>query len=141
MSKGMGLNVKISVSSTLTALAKVLKGGPPELERLVAEATPHIGSDGWAVYHSTGKRKMNSFPLTLEWDKSEATHMAILAAFTSEEPITMEVDSPDGQQKISFDMLVTKIKFISEQEETFNAEIEIQPSGKPDLFDDPVGGA
>jgi predicted secreted protein len=131
---GMGLAVKLTVGTTLTALTYLLDGEIPEFERFVAEATPHSSTGGWAVFVSTGKRKLNEFKVTLGWDSDEATHAAVLTAFDSESAVAMSVVSPDGSDEtISFSAFITKIGRMTDQEDAYKCEVSIQPTGKPTI--------
>lgn len=128
---GYGAVLKITVTASLTAVAHVRDFEFPEFERVVAEITAHDSPGGYAEYISTGKRKMNEFTCTLTWDKSEATHQAMLAAFNSDDPVEMSTEDPNGVEVIAFDALVTKIGRQAEQEEGYSAEVSIQPTGIP----------
>lgn len=131
---GFGLSVKITVGTSLTAFTYMIEGEIPEFERFIAEATPHSSTGGWAVFVSTGKRKMNEFKVTLGWDSDEATHAAVRTAFDAEAPVNMSVVSPDGtDETIAFAALITKIGLITEQEDYYKAEVTIQPTGKPTI--------
>lgn len=131
---GFGLQVKITVGTSLTAIAYMVEGEIPEFERFVAEATPHSATGGWAKFVSTGKRKLNEFKVTLAWDSDDTTHAAIRTAFDSESSVAMSVVSPDGSDEtISFSAYITKIGLIAEQEDYYKAEVTIQPTGKPTI--------
>lgn len=131
MSGGFGLQVKISVSSVLTAIAKMTEGEIPEFEKFIAENTSHGATGGYATYKATGKRKLNEFKVTLEWDVAEATHAAVVAAFDSDDEVNMSVVAPDGSENIAFAAIVNKIGRISQQEDVYKADVTIQPTGAP----------
>lgn len=131
---GFGLQVKITVGTSLTAIAYMVEGEVPEFERFVAEATPHSATGGWAKFVSTGKRKMNEFKVTLAWDSDDTTHGAIRTAFDSETAVNMSVISPDGSDEtIAFGAFITKIGLVAEQEDYYKADVSIQPTGKPTI--------
>ncbi len=130
---GFGLTVKIDISSTLTALTYLLDGEIPEFEKFIAEATPHDSTNGYAQFVATGKRKMNEFKVTLGWDSDEATHAAVLAAFDSNDPVTMQVISPGADETIEFSAHITKIGRVAAQEDGYKAEVTIQPTGSPTI--------
>jgi predicted secreted protein len=130
---GFGLKIKITVASTLTAIAKITEGEIPEFERMVAEVTAHDSPNGWAEFISTGKRKMNEFKFTLLWDSTLSTHAAITAAFDSEAAVNMSVEDPDGVEVIAFAAFITKMGRISEQEEGYTCEVAVQPTGQPTI--------
>lgn len=131
---GFGLTVKIDISGTLTALVDLLEGEIPEFEKFLAEMTPHNATGGYAKYVATGKRKINEFKLTLGWDKDEATHTAVRAAFDSLNPVNMSVTSPDGTDEvIAFSAHVNKMGRISDQEDGYKCDVTIQPTGAPTI--------
>ena len=131
---GFGLQVKITVGTTLTAIVYLVEGEIPEFERFVAEATPHSATGGWAKFVSTGKRKLNEFKITLAWDKGDTSHAAIHTAFDAETAVNMNVTSPDGSDEvIAFSAFITKIGRVAEQEDYYKCEVSIQPTGKPTI--------
>lgn len=130
---GFGLQIKITVSAALTAIVDLLEGEIPEFEKFLAEATPHSAPGGYAKYVATGKFKMNEFKLTVGWDKDDATHAAVLAAFSSTSTVPMQVISPGGEETISFDAHVFKLGRTTEQEDVYKCEVSVQPSGQPTL--------
>lgn len=130
---GFGVVFKVSVSSTLTAVADVLEAGFPEFERMVAEATGHDAAGGYAKFVSTGKRKLNEFTIKVAWSKNVTTHAAMRTAFDSETPLAMSIADPDAEETIAFDGLITKVARAGEQEDVYVAEITIQPTGQPTI--------
>lgn len=133
MSGGFGLAVKITVSAALTALTKMVDGEIPEFEKFIAENTAHNAAGGYATFKATGKRKLNEFKVTLEWDVAEATHAAVVAAFDSDDSVNMSVVAPDGSEDIAFAAIVKNIGRISQQEDVYKADVTIQPTGQPTI--------
>jgi predicted secreted protein len=130
---GYGLVIKIEITATLTAIAHVLEADFPEFEKLIAEVTAHDSPSGYAEYISTGKRQMNEFTMTLLWDADVATHAAIVAAFNADPTVNMSIQDPDGIEVIAFAAHVVKIGRQAEQEEGYQAEVTIQPTGVPTI--------
>ncbi len=130
---GFGLIVKITVSASLTAIADLLDGEIPEFEKFLAEMTPHNAIGGYAKHVATGKRKMNEFKVTLGWDSDEVTHAAIIAAFDSNDPVTMNVVTPGADETIEFSAHVSKIGRLSPQEDGYKCDVTIQPTGAPTI--------
>jgi hypothetical protein len=131
---GFGLQVKIDISNTMTALVDVLDGEIPEFEKFLAEMTSHSASGGYATHVATGKRKMNEFKLTLGWDSDEATHAAVLAAFAGSPTVDMAVLSPDGADEvIAFSAHIFKLGRVSPQEDGYKCDVTVQPSGAPTM--------
>lgn len=130
---GFGLQIRISVSATLTAIVHIQEADMPEFEKVLAEVTAHDSAGGYAEYIATGKRKVNEFEMTLLWDKAAATHAAVLAAFNSDAPVNMSVSDPDGAETIAFAAHVYKMGRVSEQEEGYQCVVTIQPTGQPTI--------
>lgn len=132
---GFGLQVKITVGTSLTAIASLLEGSElPKFKKFIADATPHSATGGWAKKIATGKRDAESFKLVLGWDKDEATHAAIRTAFDSDASVNMAVVSPDGtDETISFAAHIEEIARLTGQEDAYTAEVMVTPTGKPTI--------
>lgn len=132
---GMGLQVKITVGTSLTAIANLLEGSElPKFKKFIAEATPHNATCGWAKRVATGKRSAESFKVVLGWDKDETTHAAIRTAFDSDSPVNMNVIAPDGtDETIAFSAHIEEIGRMTGQEDAYTAEVMITPTGKPTI--------
>ena len=130
---GFGLIVKISISSTLTAIAELIDGEIPEFEKFIAEMTPHSATGGYATHVATGKRKLNEFKITLGWDSDDVTHAAILAAFDSNDAVNMSIVAPAADETIAFAAHVTKIGRVTAQEDGYKCDVTIQPTGAPTI--------
>lgn len=129
---GFGLVLKINTGS-LTTVVDVLESDFPEQEKVVAENTAHDSSGGYAEYVATGKRRLSEFTATLAWDDTAATHAALLTNLAADTSVGFSIQDPDGQEVIAFSGHVTMIKRISDQEETYKAEVTIQPTGAPTI--------
>lgn len=132
---GMGLQVKITVGTSLTALTYLLEGSElPKFKKFIAEATPHNATGGWAKRVATGKRSLESFKVVLGWDSDEVTHAAVQTAFDSDSPVNMSVISPDGtDETIAFSAHIEEIARLTGQEDAYTAEVMITPTGKPTI--------
>lgn len=131
---GFGLQVKITVGTSLTALAELLEGSElPKFKKFLAEATPHSATGGWAKRVATGKRSAESFKVVLGWDRDEATHGAIQTAFDSDNPVNMSVVSPGADETIAFSAHIEEVSRLTGQEDAYTAEVMITPTGKPTI--------
>lgn len=130
---GYGVVAKIKVSSIMTAIVHVLDMEFPEFEKILADVTAHDSPGGYQEMIATGKRKMNPCKMTLLWDVVATTHAAVLAAFNSDSTVDFSVQDPDGTEVIAFACHVSKLGRISEQEEGYKCEVEIQPTGVPTI--------
>lgn len=128
---GMGLVCKITVSNTLTALVHLQTGSSlPEFEKILKDVTGHDAAGKYAKLIATGKRKANPFNVKLLWDASEATHAAVQAAFDSDDPVAMSVESPDGNEVLAGEAHINKIGRTSEQEDGYMANVQVSPTGQ-----------
>jgi predicted secreted protein len=130
---GFGLQVQISISSTLTTIVELIDGEIPEFEKFIAEMTGHNATGGYATFVATGKRKLNEFKITLGWDSDDSTHAAVLAAFDSDSPVNMKVISPGADESIAFAAHITKMGRVSAQEDGYKCDVTIQPTGAPTI--------
>lgn len=132
---GFGLEVKITVGTSLTAITYLLEGSElPKFKKFIADATPHNATGGWAKKIATGKRDAESFKIVLGWDSDEATHAAVQTAFDSDSPVNMAVVSPDGSDEtISFSAHIEEIARLTGQEDAYTAEVMVTPTGKPTI--------
>ena len=132
---GYGLDVKITVGTTLTTFVSLLEGSEmPKFKKFIAEATPHNATGGWAVRVATGKRSLESFKVVLGWDTDEATHAAVQTAFDSDAAVNMSVVSPDGaDETIAFSAHIEEIGRMPAQEDIYKAEVMITPTGAPTI--------
>ena len=129
---GFGLQVKITVGTSLTAITYVLEGSEmPKFKKFIAEATPHSSTGGWAHRVATGKRSAESFKLVLGWDSDEATHGALVTAFDSDSSVNMNVVSPGTDETIAFAAHIEELARLPAQEDAYKAEVMISPTGKP----------
>jgi hypothetical protein len=127
---GFGVKVQITVGSVLTAIAHILEMDYPEFEKVLYDRTAHDSPEGYAEFGDSGKRKVSDFKVTLEWDMTESTHAAILAAFDSADPVSMAVKDPEATETISGNAYIQKVGRIAKQEEGYQCEVTIQPTGK-----------
>lgn len=131
---GFGLQVKITVGTSLTAITYLLNGSElPKFKKFIADATPHSSTGGWAVRVASGKRSLESFNVTLGWDSDEATHAAVQTAFDSDSAVSMSVVSPGSDETIAFSAHIEEISRVADQEGNYTAEVMITPTGKPTI--------
>lgn len=125
-----GFGVTLTIAGT--AVYNLLKDVSfPEQERLVAEATPHNATSGYATWVSTGKRKLNEFTVTLGWNKT--SHTALITNLGTTTAAAFTIESPNGDESIAFSGFVTKVGRVSEEEGAYTAEVTIQPTGVPTI--------
>jgi formylmethanofuran dehydrogenase subunit E-like metal-binding protein len=130
---GYGVTLKIMVSTTLTAVANVIDVDFPKFVKFIAESTGHDATSGYYTAVATGKRKLESFTATLAWDSVATTHAAIVTAFDSDAAVSMSIQDPDGVEIIAFSAHIEAITRISRQEEVYQAEVTIHPTGVPTI--------
>lgn len=130
---GFGLEVKITVSAALTAIAYLKSDAMPEFEKVMADVTGHDAVGGYEVWIPTGKRKMSEFVALLTWDASAPTHVAIQAAFDADTSVGMSVVAPDGSESITFQAFISKMGRVSAQDDSYSCSVSIRPTGAPTL--------
>ena len=130
---GFGLDCKITVGTVLTTIAHILDGEFPKFKKFLKEFPGHDADEGWAEYIATGKRSLEPFKLTLGWDSADSTHAAIVAAFDADTTVNMSIEDPDGVEVIAFAAHVETLGRISVQEDGYKCEVEVQPTGKPEI--------
>lgn len=128
---GYGAKIKIKITSVLTVIVHAMDIEFPEFEKLLADVTAHDSPGGYQEMIATGKRQMNAFNVVLLWDKAEATHTAVQAAFNSDLPVDMSVEDPDSTEVISFSAHITKMGRVAKQEEGYTCKVEVKPTGQP----------
>lgn len=101
----------------------------PRFMKYIAEATAHDSPGGYYEAVATGKRRLEPIQATLFWDTSEATHAAVVTAFDSDASQQCSIADPDGDETIEFNAHLEAINRISQQEETYVAEVDIHPTG------------
>lgn len=130
---GHGLSVKITISTTLTAVANVLEADFPEQIKTLWAFRRHDSSDGYMERVDTGLRDLTSFTMTLLWDVAETTHAAILTAFDATTALAMSIEDPAGAEVIAFNAFIERVGRISRSEEGFQATVQVTPTGAPTI--------
>lgn len=130
---GFGAILKIMVSTTLTAVVNVVDVDFPKFKKFLAESTAHDSTSGYQTWVATGKRALESFTCTLMWDDSTTTHAAMVTAFDSDAAVSMSIQDPDGGEIIAFSGHIFGMERMSQQEEGYQCEVEIQPTGAPTI--------
>jgi hypothetical protein len=128
---GQGVVLKITVTAALTAVANLLDIDMPEFTKYLDETTSHGSTGGYYEARATGKRRLEPFPATVEWDSSDSTHAAIVAAFNSDDPVDMSIEDPAGDEVITFTAHIEKIGRIAKGDQRYKARIQIHPTGQP----------
>lgn len=103
--------------------------------RTFRDITGHDSEDGYEDAEPTGRRRLEPLVCTLAWDRSEATHAAVVAAFNSNSASWLKWRDPLGRESIAFSAHISAISRISAQEEVYQAIVEIRPIRTPFLRD------
>lgn len=133
MSGSFGVDLKIMISTTLTAITKLLDVEFPEQVAEVADNTPHDAASGYRTRIKTGVFSLEPFSATLEWDSDETTHAAVLTAFAATTAVTMAIASPGDDETIQFSGHVTRVGRITPLSGVYTAKVEITPTGAPTI--------
>lgn len=97
--------------------------------KFIAEVTAHDSPDGYYEAVATGKFRIQPLNCAMFWDISEATHIAVLAAFDAEAASQFEWADPDGDETVTFNAIVESIGRITAQEDAYRANVAIHPTG------------
>lgn len=133
MQGGFGVVAQIEVTATLTTVVNLLDIDFPKFKKFIAEATGHDSAGGYYEAIATGKRRVETFKVTLGWDVSNATHAELLAAFADEAPRNWTIADPDGDETIAIAVHVEEIQRMSKQEDGYKAEVLLHPTGAPTI--------
>lgn len=129
-----GIDLKITVSTTLTAIASMTDVAFPEQVAETADVTPHDAADGYRVKIMTGVKELTPFSCTVNWDSDDTTHAAMLTALGSNASVNMSIADPSGSDEtIAFAALITRIGRIAPLSGGYQARVEITPTGKPTI--------
>ena len=128
---GYGVVMQIDVGTVLTALTKVVDMDYPAFVSVLADATTHDSTSGWAEWIATGRRNAEAFSCTLTWDTNEATHAAVVTVFDADAAVTFSIADPDGDETITFEGFIGRMQREAKQEDVYKCEVEIQPTGVP----------
>lgn len=125
---GMGVVAQINTGS-LTTIVSLLDIDFPELMMFIKESTGHDAAGGWYQATASGKRRAQPFPMRLGWDTAQATHAQIVTSFDAGTEVGFSIADPDGDEVLGFQVLIEKIKRMSEQEGIYEADITVHPTG------------
>ena len=124
---GFGLVFKVHNGTSLATVARVLDAEFPKIKKYLAESTGHDSTGGYYEAVDTGKKRIESFKVTLAWNATD--HIDIMTAFSASTPTQASIEDPDGDETLGFSMFVEEIQRMSKQEEVYKAEVTIQPTG------------
>lgn len=133
MPGSFGVVLKITVSTTLTAVTRLLDAQFPKQVKELADNTGHDTSGGYRTRIATGLRDLQKITCKLEWDIDEATHAAVLAAFASDEAVNMSIEDPAGDEVIAFAAHIEAIGRVAPLSGVYSADVEISPTGAPTI--------
>lgn len=128
---GFGAMLKIKINETMTAVTHVEDHAFPEEEAKTDDMTAHDSPGGYTEMIKTGLRTLNSFEVTLGWDRDEVTHDAIVAAYQSPDPVEVSVEDTLGKEVIAFMANITKLGRESEKDKHLKCKVTIEPTGGP----------
>ncbi len=133
----MGIQGTFGVKMKLdgATVVSVLEASFPEQLKELAEMTPHpiAGATGYKQFVDTGVRELGEFTVTLAWDDTEATHAAVLTAFSSTTASALSVEDPAGQEVIAFSAFIRSIGRLTPTPDGYKARVTIRPTGAPTI--------
>ena len=129
---GFGVQLKITITATLTLIAQLEDTDFPEQEAVTTEVTTHDSTGGYAEFVKNGLFKLSKFTATVIWDKAAASHIGMLAALAATTPVIMTITTTDAEV-ISFSGFVVKVARDAKQSSALKTKIDIQPTGIPTI--------
>lgn len=135
MQGGTGVKLKVTISTTLTAVANLLDVDFPGQEKDLADMTAHP-TTGVTVYEAmvdSGLRRLTEFTAVLGWDVDETTHAALLTAFDATTALAMSIEDPAGDEVIAFSGFVRSVGRVSKMKDGYKCNVVIKPTGAPTI--------
>lgn len=133
MPGSFGVDFKITISTTLTAITKMMDVTFPRQVKELADNTGHDAASGYRTHIATGVRALEKFTAKLEWDVDEATHAAVLTAFNSDSSVNMSIEDPAGDEVIAFAGHIEAVGRVTPLSGVYSCDVEIQPTGAPTI--------
>src|SRR5512139_765487 len=132
---GFGVKLKITVSTTLTAVANLLEVNFPEQRKEMADMTAHptSGATGYRTKIDSGVRELTPFTCVLGWDDTATTHAAMVTAFDATAGVNMSIEDPAGSEIIAFSGTISMIGRMAAIGDGYKATVEITPLGAPTI--------
>jgi hypothetical protein len=130
---GQGTILRITISSTLTAVAQVLDITGPGI---TVEKIKKTNLADVAVRYRAGLPEGDPCTYTIQYDPADATHQALItAASTWPQQLmacTETYNTIGGADKATFNAFVSKFSPKGmNQEDNLEADVELQPDGIP----------
>ncbi len=129
---GFGCLLKVNTGS-LTTIVGVMDVDFPVQSRIISESTSHSATSGYYTGVPSGKRRLEPFKATISWDDTAATNAALLTNFNASATVGFSIQDPGGQEIIAFDGYVENIGRVSKQDGTYQADVQIHPTGAPTI--------
>ena len=133
MAGSFGTVFKITVSTTLTAVTKILDITWPKQTAETADKTTHDSTSGYREFLKTGVFALEPHTMKLEWDDDAATHAAILSALTTTTAVTCSIEDVNGDEVIEYSAHIVGLQRVTAISGVFEADVDIQPTGAPTI--------
>lgn len=133
MAGSFGAVFKITVSTTLTAVTKMLDVTWPKQVAETADNTPHDATSGYRTFLKTGVFELQPHQVTLEWLDTEATHAAILTALASTDAVACSIEDADGNEVIAYDAHIVGLDRVTALSDVFKGVVDVRPTGEPTI--------
>jgi len=133
MSGSFGVVFKIPVTATPVAVTKLVDVTWPKQTAETADNTAHDATSGYRTKIKTGVFNLEDHQLTLEWEDTEATHAALLAALASISPVSVSIEDPNGNEVIAYSANVKGLQRVTALSGVFQGVFDIEPTGPPTI--------
>lgn len=132
-SGGFGVQLKITISASLTTIAQLKDVTFPEQVAKTVDVTTHDSTSGYTERIKTGLFDLTPFEANLVWDDSIASHTGVVAAFSATAPVAMTITTPGTGEVIAFDGHITSLGRESKQDNALMCKVKIEPTGAPTI--------
>lgn len=130
---GQGTIIKMTITSTLTAITQVLEGNGPGIT-VPKVKTSNLASV--AAAFRAGLPEADPLSFTIQYDPADTTHQALVAAASAFPQLNVVwnviFNTAAGTDKAAFSGFLMKFNPKGfNQEDNLEADIEVQPTGLP----------
>ncbi len=121
-----GHGVTFEMGNPLAEIASVEDIDLPRLKNIISKFTQHDKTYQQSV--ATGLVEIDDIKMTLAWDVSLPTHLALVTAFDAQATENMQFTAPDGES-MSGQGIIAEMGRVSKSRDHYMCEIVISTDG------------
>ncbi len=122
-----GHGVIFEMGSPLAEIASVEDIDLPRMKNIISKFTQHDETFQQSV--ATGLKEIDDIKLTLAWDVSLPTHIALVTAFDAQSTENMQFTAPDGES-MSGQGIIAEMGRVAKSRDHYNCEVVISTKGE-----------